>query len=157
MKVLIADDSAEIRKRLSNMILNIQKVDLIEQADNVEEAIQIIQNSKPDVVILDIQMSGGNGIDVLSTITKKNNYPVVIMLTNYPYPQYRDLCFEYGADFFFDKSDEFEKVSEIFLHISLTSIQKNKKDKNIKGEDIYDGKINDKYERTKISMDETEN
>jgi DNA-binding NarL/FixJ family response regulator len=126
MKVLIADDSAEIRERLNNIISNIQKVDLIEQAGNVQDAIQTIQEFQPDIIILDIQMPGGNGIDVLSTIAKKNHFPVVIMLTNYPFPQYRDQCLEFGADFFFDKSDEFEKVTEILHHISSGEFPKNK-------------------------------
>ncbi len=118
MKVLIVDDSAEIRGRLNNMISNIQKVELIEQVGNVKDAMQIIQEFQPDIIILDIHMPGGTGIDVLSTIAKKNNFPVVIIFTNYPYSQYRKRCFECGADYFLDKSDEFEKIINIIHHIS---------------------------------------
>jgi DNA-binding NarL/FixJ family response regulator len=39
---------------------------------------------------------------------------MVIMLTNYPYPQYRKKCADAGADFFFDKSTEFDKIAEVF-------------------------------------------
>ncbi|MCK7481263.1 MAG: hypothetical protein M0C28_31790 [Candidatus Moduliflexus flocculans] len=41
----------------------------------------------------------------------RNAAAVVIVLTNYPLPQYRDRCLEAGADFFFDKSVQFEDVS----------------------------------------------
>jgi len=79
----------------------------------VQQAIEHIRQQGPDVVILDIKMPGGNGIDVLNEIEKNDQVPVVIMLTNYPYPQYKKKCMDAGADFFFDKSREFEKVIEV--------------------------------------------
>jgi len=43
---------------------------------------------------------------------------VVIVFTNYPYPQYRRKCIDAGADFFFDKSTEFDKVTEVLKQLS---------------------------------------
>ena len=43
------------------------------------------------------------------------------MLTNYPYPQYKKKCMDAGADFFFDKSREFEKVIEVLSGICAIS------------------------------------
>jgi DNA-binding NarL/FixJ family response regulator len=118
MKVFIADDSLEIRNRIITMLSDLETVDMIGEAENVEDAINSIREIKPDVVILDIRMPGGSGIDVLENIDKRNRVPVVIMLTNYPYPQYRKKCMDAGADFFFDKSGEFEKVIEVVGGIS---------------------------------------
>jgi len=118
MKVFIADDSLEIRNRIITMLSDLETVDMIGEAENVEDAIKSIREIKPDVVILDIRMPGGSGIDVLENIDKRNRVPVVIMLTNYPYPQYRKKCMDAGADFFFDKSGEFEKVIEVVGGIS---------------------------------------
>ena len=58
-------------------------------------------------------MPGGSGIDVLQEMKKNNQTPLVIVLTNYPYPQYRRKYIEAGADFFFDKSTEFDRVGEV--------------------------------------------
>jgi DNA-binding NarL/FixJ family response regulator len=113
MKVLIADDSSSVRERIKMLLSELETVETIGEADNVQHAIEHIEQQSPDVVILDIQMPGGNGIDVLRTIVKNDRVPVVIMLTNYPYPQYRKKCMDAGADFFFDKSREFEKVIEV--------------------------------------------
>lgn len=118
MKVFIADDSREIRNRIVTMLSDLETIDVIGQAENVEDAINSIREINPDVVILDIRMPGGSGIDVLENIEKKNRLPVIIMLTNYPYPQYRKKCMDAGADFFFDKSGEFEKVIEVVSGIS---------------------------------------
>jgi DNA-binding NarL/FixJ family response regulator len=120
MKVFIVDDSAEVRKRIIAMLAELQMVGSIEEAENVQDAIRTLQGFIPDVVILDIQMPGGSGIDVLTKIEKKDHVPVVIMLTNYPYPQYRRKCMDAGADFFFDKSNEFDRVAEVVSSMSRT-------------------------------------
>ena len=113
MKVFIADDSAELRERIVKMISEEESIEMVGQAENVPEAVTAIRKLRPDVVILDIRMPGGCGIDVLNTIDKNGHSPVIIMLTNYPYPQYRKKCFDAGADYFFDKSKEFEKVIDV--------------------------------------------
>ena len=113
MKVFIADDSDIVRERLKEMLSEISEVEIIGEAGDGEEAIKGILELHPDVVILDIRMPGGNGIDVLQAIKRGDPAPTVIMLTNYPYPQYRKKCMDLGADYFFDKSNEFEKVVEV--------------------------------------------
>lgn len=121
MKVFIADDSAEFRERIVDMISGAESIEMVGQAENVPEAINAIRELKPDVVILDMRMPGGCGIDVLNTIEKNGRVPIVIMLTNYPYPQYRKKCFDAGADFFFDKSSEFEKVIDVLQSVPAGS------------------------------------
>lgn len=121
MRVFIADDSGIVRERLSSMLFDLKKVEIVGSAENVESAAQSIQELKPDVVILDIRMRGGSGIDILAEIKKVSRTPLVIILTNYPYPQYRERCMQLGADFFFDKSVEFERVYEVFERLTLES------------------------------------
>jgi DNA-binding NarL/FixJ family response regulator len=113
IKVFIADDSSEVRERIRMLLSELEKVEMIGEAENVQEAIENIRQKGPDVVILDIRMPGGNGIDVLREIEKNDQVPIIIMLTNYPHQQYRKKCMDAGADFFFDKSKEFEKVVEV--------------------------------------------
>ena len=113
MKVFIADDSAPVRERLKTMLSELQGVEIIGQAGDAVEATKSILELKPDVVILDIRMPGGGGIDTLRNIKRVTPAPRIIMLTNYPYPQYRKRCMDAGADFFFDKSSEFHKVIEV--------------------------------------------
>ncbi len=112
MKVFIADDSKIFRVRLKEMLSELTEIEIIGEAENTLETTKRIRKLNPDVVILDIRMPDGSGIDVLKHIKKNNRAPVVIILTNYPYPQYRKKCVELGASYFFNKSDEIEKVLE---------------------------------------------
>jgi len=121
MKVLIVDDSRLLRERLVSMISELPEIDVIAQAKDATGAKDSIQELHPDVVILDIRLSEGNGIDVLREIKKGRSAPVTIMFTNYPYPQYRKKCQEVGADFFFDKSTEFHKITGVLEKISRES------------------------------------
>jgi len=118
MRVLIADDSEVVCQRLIAMLSELPEAEVVGQATNSSEAISSIQELHPDVVILDIRMPGGSGIDVLRTIKKNDSAPRVIVLTNYPYPQYRKACMDAGAEFFLDKSTEFEKVTELIKQLS---------------------------------------
>jgi DNA-binding NarL/FixJ family response regulator len=118
MKVLVVDDSALLRERLVSMISELPEVTSISQAQDSSQALSTVQKLNPDVVILDIRLSEGNGIEILQHIKRKNAAPVTIMFTNYPYPQYRKKCEEIGADFFFDKSTEFHKITDVLKKIS---------------------------------------
>lgn len=113
MRIFIADDSAIVRERLIEMLSGLKDVEVIGQAGGGVEALNSIRELKPDVAILDIQMPGGSGIDVLKNIKKEEPALLVIMFTNYPYPEYRKQCMVAGADFFFDKSTEFDKVMKV--------------------------------------------
>ena len=113
LKLFIVDDSLIVRERLVTMLDELAGIEIVGQAENVSEAICSIQKLQPEVVILDIRMPGGSGIDVLRAIKQTEAAPMVIMLTNYPYQKHRQKCFEAGADFFLDKSIEFGQIPQL--------------------------------------------
>ena len=112
MKMLISDDSVSIRDRLVRMFSTMDGIELVGEAQDIHRAYDAIQTLRPDLVILDIQMGEGSGIDLLRDV--KQNYPatVAIMLTNHPYPQYRQSCLDLGADYFFSKSTDLKLMIE---------------------------------------------
>ena len=114
IKVFIADDSLIVREHLVTMLEELAGIEVVGQAENVAEAISAIWKLQPDVVILDILMPGGSGIKVLQNIKQAGAGPMVIILTNYPYPVFRQKCLQAGADFFLDKSTEFDQIPELF-------------------------------------------
>lgn len=110
LKIFLVDDSVVIRQRLKRLLADMNQVTVIGESGIVQEATDAIFKQKPDVVLLDIHLLDGSGIDVLQNLKKFKPAPAVIILTNYPYPQYRQKCLEAGADFFFVKSTEFDRV-----------------------------------------------
>ena len=117
MKLLIVDDSKIVCERLQQMLIPITDVEIVGQAHNAEDAIKSISELKPEVVILDIRLPGKNGIDVLKDIRDKKLPLRVIVLTNYPYPQYRKKCEELEADYFFDKVAEIEMIPKVIAEL----------------------------------------
>jgi len=117
MKVFIADDSTVVLERLADLLQEVPGVKIVGRASDVPEAIRSIPKANPDAVILDLQMPGGSGLEVLRAIRQTHPSVCVLICTNYPYPQYREECIAAGANFFLDKSAEFERIPIIFREL----------------------------------------
>lgn len=128
MKILIADDSDIVRRRLIEAFYRPGGTDGIIEARSVGEAVERVKHEDMDLAILDIQMPGGSGIDVLHYIKKKGLKTVVIMYTSYAFPQYRERCFAEGADYFFDKTTESRELIGTILKIISHAITETCKD-----------------------------
>ncbi len=120
MRILIADDSSLFRERIKDLFKNLNNIEIIGEASDGVEAIQLIKDNSPDVVFLDIRMPGLNGMEVLRNIRSKGNDVVICMLTNFPYKQYRERCIAEGANYFFDKNMDINLLLEV-----ISSIAKN--------------------------------
>lgn len=117
MRVFIADDSRIVVKRLADLLDEVPGAQLVGQAGDVLEAVVGIQKLKPDAVLLDLQMPGGSGLDVLRAVRAAYPHLYVLVCTNYPYQKYREECLTAGANFFLDKSAEFEKIPAILREL----------------------------------------
>jgi DNA-binding NarL/FixJ family response regulator len=98
-----------------------EHVSVIGNAETIMSALDLIEQEVPDVVILDIQLKAdapANGIHLLVILRERYPAMKVIMLTNMTAPQYRTTCMELGADYFFDKSNDFDKINEAITQIA---------------------------------------
>jgi DNA-binding NarL/FixJ family response regulator len=112
-RVYIVDDSVKLRKRLYELLSDVENVQVIGQAGNADQALDEIRVLKPDTVLLDIRLPGKNGIQLLGKIKEWQPEITVIMMTNYDYPQYRHKSIRAGADHFFNKTREFESIIQV--------------------------------------------
>lgn len=110
MNILIADDSEIIRESIIKSLLSMKNIDKIYEADNVPNAIELLNTIKPDISLIDIKMPGGSGFDVLKVAKQKEINSLSIMLTNFTFKHYENKSIEAGADYFFDKALDFDKV-----------------------------------------------
>lgn len=113
MKVYVVEDSWAVRERLIEMIRDVENVDVVGEAGTQSAAISGILETRPDVAILDISLAEGSGLEVLTRVKRQMPGLRGIMLTNYASPQHARASADAGAEFFLDKSSEFEKVIEI--------------------------------------------
>ena len=116
MKAVVADDSRLIRERVIDMLAGLLLLTEINQAVDGVDALRVIRQVQPDLVVLDIQMPSAdgkrvdNGMDVLKAIKAEPSPPLFIMLSNFSDPLYRAQCKKLGADAFLDKSNEFSQL-----------------------------------------------
>jgi DNA-binding NarL/FixJ family response regulator len=117
-EVFIVDDVPSMRERLRELVGEVPDVDVIGDAGTTSDAIAGILATHPACVLLDYQLIGGTGVDVLRAVHDQAKDTVFVVLTNHPDPQYRRACIDAGADHFFDKSTEFERVAEVLRDLS---------------------------------------
>ena len=117
MKVFIVEDSEVVRKNLQTMLSGISGVAVAGHAVGEAGAIECIDSLLPDVVILDLHLQHGSGLNVLLNIKKYHAATKVIVLTNYANESYISRCRQAGADYFFDKSFQFRLVGEVLEHL----------------------------------------
>ena len=111
--VFIVEDSPAVRDGLSDLLKDLEGVRVVGTADSPGSAIEAILQTRPQCVVLDFQLIGGTAIDVLRGVRPALPDAVVSVLTNYPNPTCRRACIKAGADWFLDKSTEFESIRTI--------------------------------------------
>ena len=127
MKIVIADDSPLLRDRIKSLLNSIDENLEVFEAENGQDALQIIKKKQPDLAILDIRMPEMNGIEVLKKIRELKMKVKVCILTNYAYPIYKKRCLEAGADYFLRKNEDFDEIETIVSDMLLIKEQQNNK------------------------------
>lgn len=98
MKILIADDEDTIRRGVAKYIqLHSDRFDKIYQAENGQEALDILFQYRPELVLLDVQMPLKNGIEVMQEAKKAGLDPVIVILSGYDEFKYAQQAIRYGA------------------------------------------------------------
>jgi DNA-binding NarL/FixJ family response regulator len=117
MNVLIVDDSMIASGRVRLMLEEIEGVNVVGHAVTVSEAMMFLKVWLPHLIVLDLEMPDGNGIEVLRHIKQWNRTTTVAVLTNSTAEPVRRECEESGADYFLDKSRDYERFPEIITEV----------------------------------------
>ena len=108
--LLIVDDSPIIIDRVIDSLKDHENVTDIFTATNYREATELLRKHNPGFILLDIQLPGKNGIDLLKFIVKEYPAIKVIMFSNLLDVNYIKVCKKIGAKYFIDKSRDFELI-----------------------------------------------
>lgn len=130
IKVVIVDDSALMRKIVTRILEDSSDIDVVDTARNGVEALKVIENSQPDIVILDVEMPMMNGIETLKIIKETYSIPVIMFSAKSKYDRTIQ-ALELGAEDFIEKPlnikenwDLFKKDLEKRIKIHFSSDKK---------------------------------
>jgi len=110
LRVFIAEDSKDCRNRLIEMLQATGVAKIEAYAETAEVATREVLRMKPDVLILDLVLRQGSGLDVLRATAASNPAMRVAVVTNNATEQYRRACETAGAHAFLDKSLDIDRL-----------------------------------------------
>lgn len=104
MRVIVVEDSDIMRDLLRTVLAEIDGAELVGEFESPEPAIASIRAERPDVVVLDVQLINGNGMEVMGAV--RAHYPTakVVVFTNFADAVFRKQYMEAGAYAFYDKN-----------------------------------------------------
>lgn len=111
--VLIVDDNQNFVKRLVGILEDVSSVRGINIAADYDDAKTLFFAEEHQVVLLDINLPGKNGIELLKLFRQHRPDCEIIMITNHADAYYRQLCLQLGAKHFLDKSNDYGAISSL--------------------------------------------
>jgi DNA-binding NarL/FixJ family response regulator len=120
---LLVEDNVTFRGSLKETLHSRFPTMNIKEAGDGEEALQKIKASVPDLIFMDIKLPGENGLSLTRKI--KIEYPdvVIVILTSYDLPEYREAAFQYHADYFITKASLSTEIVEV-VESALSNLDK---------------------------------
>ena len=114
LTVFIADDSEPVAEMLTELIRDPGRIEVVGVGATEQATIDSIRSMRPDVVVLDLQLRGGTGTNVIKAVRASAELASVrlVVTSNHTSPQMRSGCLELGADDYFDKVKELGALTE---------------------------------------------
>lgn len=110
LHVFLVEDATPIRRRMAEAFSAIPDVIVVGEAEDTVTALTGIAASGTDVAVVDLRLTGSSGIELLAQLSREHSSVVTVVLTNHAGAPFRAACQRAGADFFFDKTSEFDAV-----------------------------------------------
>lgn len=117
LRVLLADDSPSLRQMLKLLCARIPGLAMVGEAADGTQALNLVRELKPDLLILDLKMPGATGLDVLKALQHEPAPPIIILWTGLPAEMYGEKLKGLGVRYHFQKG---QQVME--LHQTLQAL-----------------------------------
>jgi two-component system response regulator DesR len=112
IRVLLADDQAMVRGALAALLGLEPDLEVVAQVGRGDEVVEAVERSTPDVCLLDIDMPGGNGIDVAAELTRRQPPVRVLIVTTFSRPGYLRRALEVGVSGFVVKDTPARELAD---------------------------------------------
>jgi DNA-binding NarL/FixJ family response regulator len=117
-RAVVVDDHPKMLEVGSRLLASIPRVEVVGKATSGQDALDMVDRLRPDLVLMDLAMPGMNGLEATRRITARADAPAVIIMTVYDLPQYREAALAAGARRFVAKSDLVEQLHPAILSLS---------------------------------------
>ncbi len=102
-RTMLVEDNVIFRKSLRDSLqLRFPSIEITEAGDGAE-ALEKVGSLPPNLILMDIRLPGENGLELTEKIKKLHPGIMIIILTNYDIPEYREAAARFKADYFFSK------------------------------------------------------
>lgn len=118
MKLVLIEDSELIRDQLLRLLATYPTIQVVGSAGDEDSAVDLISQKRPDMLLLDLALSPGSGLEVLRRIRAAGLATKTLVLSNDTSQPMRRACSKLGIEGFYDKSSE---VSACLAHAALVS------------------------------------
>jgi DNA-binding NarL/FixJ family response regulator len=121
-KTMLVEDNSSFRQLVKNTLKDqFPSMDIIEAGDGIE-AFQKIDSHHPNLIFMDIQLPGENGLELTRKIKADHPEAIVIILTSHDLPEYREVATQNKANYFFSKDSI--KTDEIYKLVKSILLKK---------------------------------
>jgi DNA-binding NarL/FixJ family response regulator len=118
LRVFLVDDAIPLRTRMAARFGAIDSVEIVGEAEEPGAAFDGIVATAADVVVTDLHLSGDSGLRLLRELAQSRSAAVTIVLTNHSGIGFRQACIANGAQYFFDKTSEFDLACSTLARIA---------------------------------------
>lgn len=118
-QVLLVETNQAYRAMLNEVLLQRFPRLRIEQAGDKDQALRLSDSCSPDLILMDIHVSMGSGLELTRIIKASHPHTVVIVLSGYDLPEYRDTFERFGADYFIGKNSSLQSLFDLVEGIIL--------------------------------------
>lgn len=122
---LLVEDNVSYRQTLADVLLVHFPFIGVDEAGDGNEALSKVGYLRPDLIFMDIQLPGENGLDVTREIKRTYGDIVIVILTGSDLPEYRNQAFRNGADYFLSKADD-RCLENILARVDVTLARKSR-------------------------------
>jgi DNA-binding NarL/FixJ family response regulator len=117
IKIVIADDHTSVRQAYVSSLLAMPQFEIVGQAENGQKLLSLIQQVKPDIVLLDIEMPVMNGIEVLDKVRNSGTKVKCIILSMYSNEGIIAKCTAWGACAYLNKGCDIDEIFKAIIEV----------------------------------------
>jgi len=106
IRVVLCDDHAVVRRGIRDTLMEATDIQVVGEADGYASLRELLRNQKPDVLLLDVDLPGRSGLEILAVLQEEQSPVKTVMVSMYPEDQYAIRCLKAGAVGYLNKGGD---------------------------------------------------